>query len=79
LFSEVANSEQIFNMTSLKQNTTQQSIKTTKNKQKNTKKQNQEKSCQSKTQTTNKIYTFMQTEICKKMGLASAPVEVSVQ
>jgi phosphate starvation-inducible protein PhoH len=30
LFSEVANSEQIFNMTSLKQNTTQQSIKQSK-------------------------------------------------
>jgi hypothetical protein len=58
-------------MTSLKQNTTQQSIKTTKNKQKNTKKQNQEKSCQSKTQTTNKIYTFMPTCGHYKSGRAN--------
>jgi hypothetical protein len=43
LFSARQNSEQIFNLTEVKQNTAQQRIKQTPNRQKITEKQNQQK------------------------------------
>jgi hypothetical protein len=58
-------------MTLVNQNTAQQSFKHPKNRQKITETQNQQKSCQSKEQPTNKIYTYMSTEKRIKVGLAT--------